>query len=263
MYYEPEPFEQVVNAAIDAGITYLDTAYIYDVAELRLAPILAKRRDEVFLVTKTWVQSKDQALASLEKSIQLMEVDSVDLTLIHNVGGYEREQVLGKNGSLAGLLEARKRGWTKHIGCSGHCFPDKFVPVIDTGEIDLVMCAMNFVHEHVYGFQERVVPTVVKHDAALVCMKVYGGATGGWGGYAKGNPGRLASAEYRQDAVDYALSIPHVSTCVVGMKTLQELQAGIVAFRNHRPLDGARREEVIRRGKELAEEWGPQFGAVT
>ena len=44
-FYPAEPFEQVINAAIDAGVRYMDTARIYDVAEERLKPILAKRRN--------------------------------------------------------------------------------------------------------------------------------------------------------------------------------------------------------------------------
>src|SRR5688572_30224779 len=58
-FYKKEPFEEVVFAAIEAGIHYLDTAPIYDVAEERLAPILAKHRKDVFLVSKTHKHNRD------------------------------------------------------------------------------------------------------------------------------------------------------------------------------------------------------------
>ncbi len=263
-FYQAEPFEEVVNAAIDAGVRYLDTAAIYDVAEQRLAPILAKRRKEVFLVTKAWDKTRDGALASLERSLRAMGVDRVDLCHLHNVGQYTREEAIGKGGLLEGVLEAKKRGWIKYVGCSGHLQVDRFVPVIDTGEIDLVMVAMNFVDRHTYKFEEKVLPTARKHNCAIVCMKVYGGVTGSWDGYKKRRPGRLAQDDrLRQEAVDYALSIPGVSTCVVGMKSLEELRLTIEAFRNHRVLKGSRREALLAKGAKMAKEWGPHFGPAT
>ena len=261
-FYRAEPFEEVVNAAIDAGVTYMDTARLYDVAEDRLAPILAKRRKELFLVTKAWARSRDEALSALEQSLTAMQVDSVDLIHLHNVGQYTREEALGKGGLLEGVLEARKRGWCEFIGCSGHGVPARFIPIIDTGEIDLIMVAMNFVDRHTYNFEERLLPVARKHDCGIVCMKVYGGVTGSWDGYKKRRPGRLASDEHRQTAFDYALSIPDVATCVVGLKTLDELRLAIQAVRNFKPLDGKRREEVTTLGKQMAEEWADHLGPV-
>jgi len=259
-FYQAGPFEEVVHAAIDAGVTYLDCARIYDVAEERLAPILARRRGEVFLASKTWARNRDEALASLEKSLELMGVDSVDLCHIHNAGQYTRDEVFGPAGLLAAMREVRRRGLARFIGCSGHLNPDRFVPIIETGEIDVVMLAMNFVDEHTYRFQERVLPAARRHDCGIVAMKVYGGVTGSWDGYRKRRPGRLAGDEHRQQAFDFALSIPGVATCVVGLKTLQELQLAIQAVRNARPLEGERRREVLARGAALAAEWGEHFG---
>ncbi len=263
--YEAEPFEQVVNACIDAGVCYLDTALVYDVAEKRLQPILAKRRKEVFLVTKAMKPTRDEVLRSLETSFKNMGVDGADLCHIHNAGSWPTEVVLGKGGALEGMLEARKRGWTRYIGCSGHLRVDRFAPLIETDEIDLVMLAMNFVDVHTYNFEQRVLPVARKHRCAIVGMKVYGGVSGDdvWGGYRKLMPGRLAQDEAtRQDAVDYALSIPGVSTCVIGLKSLEELRLAIKALRDHRPLDDTRREKLAARGAALARQWGPRFGPV-
>jgi uncharacterized protein len=259
--FEAEPFETVINAALDAGIMYLDTARIYDVAEERLRPILAKRRKSVFLVTKAWARTRDEALRTLEKSLSLLGVDYVDLGHLHNVGQYERQEVLGKGGLLEGMLEAKKRGWVKHLGCTGHINPERFIEVIDTGEIEVVMSAMNFVDRNTYNFEEKVMPTARKHGCGIIAMKVYGGVTGSWDGYKKQRPGRLAADDkLRQYAIDYALSIPGLSTCVVGMKSLEELRLTIQAVRNHKPLEGARRDEVFALGATMAKEWGAHFG---
>ena len=148
----------------------------------------------------------------------------------------------------------------RFIGCTGHQSVDNFLPVINTGEIDVLMCAMNFVDRYTYNFEEKILPTARKHNCGIVCMKVYGGVTGSWDGYKKQRPGRLVSDEHRQHAFDYALSIPGVATCVVGLKTLDELRLAIRAVRRFQPLDGSRLETVVAKGARMAKEWGPHFG---
>jgi hypothetical protein len=263
-FFDPEPFEQVMHAAIDAGIKYIDTARIYDVAEERLKPVLAKRRKEVFLVTKAWAKSTDACLRSLEKSFTIMGIDYADVGHIHNVGDYTTEQAIGKDSCLAGLREAKKRGLIRHIGCTAHNLPAKLIPVLETGEIDVLMVPVNFVDGFTYNFEEKILPIAVKHDCGIVAMKVYGGA-GGWGGYKKRQPGRLSVNEHRQDAIDYALSVPGMASLVVGIKTLQELAAAVQAVRNFKPLEGKRRKAVLAKGASMAKEkaWGEHFGPVT
>ena len=261
-FYEQEPFTEVIDAAIDAGAYYIDTSPMYDIAADRLGPIVAKRRKEIFLVSKSYKRTRDEVLADMEACLKRLRTDYLDIGHLHNIGDATTEQVIGKGGALDGMLEARKRGWIRHIGCTGHLRPDRFAAVIETGEIEVVMCVLNFVDCHTYNFEEKVLPAVRKHGCGLVCMKVYGGVTGGWDGYKMKRPGRLAGDEHRQDAFDYCLSIPGAAACVVGIKSLHELRCAITAIRNHRPLEGARRDAVLAKGAVLAREWGPHFGPV-
>jgi predicted aldo/keto reductase-like oxidoreductase len=259
-FFEAAPFEEVVNAALDAGLRYIDTAAIYDVAEERLAPIVTRRRKDFYLAGKTMEKTRDGVLRGLEASLKRLKADYLDIGHLHNVGQQETEVVLGKNGALDGFAEAKKRGMIRHIGCTGHLGMTRFPPVIETGLIEVVMVAMNFVDRHTYNFEERVLPVARKHDCGIICMKVYGGVTGSWDGYRQRRPGRLVSDEHRQDAFDYALSIPGVATCVVGIKSLDELRLAIQAVRGYRPLEGTRRDAVLSKGAALAREWGPHFG---
>ncbi len=259
-FFRAEPFEEVMFAAIRAGIRYIDTAPIYDVAQERLAPVLAKHRKEVFLVTKSREHTGAGVLRDIERSLSLMKVESADLCHIHNLGDFTFEEVTGRGGVLEGLREAKKRGWIRYIGVSGHMKPDRYIPVLETGEIDMLMCAMNFVDRNTYNFEEKVLPVARKHDCAIVAMKVLGGNRGGFGGYKKREPGLLITQELRQWAIDYALSLPGVATMVIGLKTIEELRLVIQAVRHHRPLEGDRREQVLAHGRELAAKWGPHFG---
>ncbi|NLX22686.1 MAG: aldo/keto reductase [Phycisphaerae bacterium] len=255
-FYAQEPFEEVACAALDAGVRYFDTAVTYDVAEERLAPILAKRRKEIILAGKSRGSTRDDVLRDVEGSLKRMRVDYLDVGHLHNVGQYDLQAVLGKGGSLEGMLTAKERGLVRHVGCTGHLRPHQFIPVLETGHIEVIMVAMNFVDQFTYGFEEKVLPTARRFECGIICMKVYGGVTGGWDGYRKLRPGRLTADEHRQNAFDYALSIPGVATCVVGLKSLEELRLAIEAVRRYRPLEGARRESVFARGEQLAAEWG-------
>ncbi len=259
-FYAQEPFEEVVYAALDAGVRYLDTAVIYDVAEERLAPILARRRKRVILAGKTRATTRDGVLRDIEGSLKRMQTDYLDIGHLHNVGEFDAQLVLGKDGSLEGMLAAKERGLVRHVGCTGHHKPEKFVPVLETGHVEVLMVAMNFVDRFTYGFEEKVLPTARRVGCGIICMKVYGGVTGSWDGYRKRRPGRLVGDEHRQDAFDYALSIPGVATCVVGIKSLEELRLALEAVRGYRPLEGARRETVLARGEALAAEWGFHLG---
>ena len=104
-----------------AGINHIDTAASYGESELRLAPFLDDHRDEFFLATKTGDRTGDAARASLERSLERMGVDQVDLIQLHNlVEPDEWDVALGKGGAVEALVAARDEGLCRFIGVTGH-----------------------------------------------------------------------------------------------------------------------------------------------
>lgn len=113
--------DATLEAAAAAGINHIDTAASYGDSELRLADFLADHRHDMFLATKTGDRSGDDARASLERSLQRMKVDHVDLIQLHNlVESDEWEQATGPGGALEALIEARDEGLCRFIGVTGH-----------------------------------------------------------------------------------------------------------------------------------------------
>jgi aryl-alcohol dehydrogenase-like predicted oxidoreductase len=105
----------------DHGVNHIDTAAGYGDSELRLAPWLASNRSNVFLATKTGDRNGSDARASLERSLERMAVDQVDLIQLHNlVEEEEWREALGAGGALAALVEARDEGLCRFIGVTGH-----------------------------------------------------------------------------------------------------------------------------------------------
>ena len=105
----------------DAGVNHIDTAAAYGDAELRLAPFLAHHRADVFLATKTGDRTGEAARASLERSLERMGVDAVDLIQLHNLVEEDEWRVAtGPGGALESMVRARDEGLVRFIGVTGH-----------------------------------------------------------------------------------------------------------------------------------------------
>ncbi|MGA7757783.1 MAG: aldo/keto reductase [Ilumatobacteraceae bacterium] len=105
----------------DWGINHIDTAASYGASEDRLQPWLADHRGEVFLATKTGERSGAAARAELERSLERMSVDHVDLIQIHNlVEPDEWDAAFAPGGAIDALAIARDEGLVGAIGVTGH-----------------------------------------------------------------------------------------------------------------------------------------------
>ena len=116
-----EQADPLLDVLLEFGVNHWDTAADYGGAEDRLAPWLAAHRDDVFLATKTGDRTADGARASLERSLQRMGVDHVDLIQLHNLVEEDEWQTAhAPGGALEALVAARDEGLTRFIGVTGH-----------------------------------------------------------------------------------------------------------------------------------------------
>ena len=113
--------EATLDLAAAAGVNHVDTAASYGASEDRLRPWLATHRSSVFLATKTGERDGAAARAELERSLERMGVDHVDLVQLHNlVEPEEWEAAHGPGGAVAALERAREEGLTRFVGVTGH-----------------------------------------------------------------------------------------------------------------------------------------------
>jgi len=253
--------EAIVRGAIDLGVTYLDVSPDYGDAEAKLKAPLKGNRERVFLVTKVNPNAPDAAgvQRQIEASLKRMGVEHVDAAHVHNLGDFNMEQVLGPNGTLAGLKAARRRGLIRFIGTSGHMRPPRFATAIATGDVDLTMNALNFADRHNYAFESTVLPVARKHGTAVVAMKVLGGAKE-WR-YDGHTPATLA--EYHARAIRYSLGLPGVCTAVIGFGNLDEVRQAVAVARAYRPLSADERAALLDEGRKLAQARGLYYGPVS
>jgi aryl-alcohol dehydrogenase-like predicted oxidoreductase len=117
----PERSELVLATLLEHGINHIDTAADYGDSELHLAPWMKRHRRDFFLATKTGERTYDGAKRSIERSLQRLEVESVDLLQLHNlVDESAWRTALGPRGALEAAIEAREQGLVRFLGVTGH-----------------------------------------------------------------------------------------------------------------------------------------------
>lgn len=103
------------------GVNHIDTAAMYGSSEDHLKPWLADHRSEVFLATKTQERVGSVARAELERSLERMGVDHIDLIQMHNLVEPDQwETAFNKGGAVEALNQARAEGLVSFIGVTGH-----------------------------------------------------------------------------------------------------------------------------------------------
>jgi aryl-alcohol dehydrogenase-like predicted oxidoreductase len=113
--------DELLPVLLEFGVNHLDTAAAYGDAELRLAPWLNENKEEFFLATKTGDRTGDGARRSLERSLERLGVDQVDLIQLHNlVEPEEWETAHSGGGAVEALARARDEGLVRFIGVTGH-----------------------------------------------------------------------------------------------------------------------------------------------
>src|ERR1700722_9778815 len=142
-----ERADQVLATLLEYGVNHIDTAASYGDSELRIAPWMPAHRERFFLATKTDERTGDGARASLERSLTLLGVDSVDLIQLHNlVEPDEWEVAHGPGGAVEALAHARDEGLVNAIGVTGHGLriPRMHLASLDRFDFDSVLFPYNF-----------------------------------------------------------------------------------------------------------------------
>jgi aryl-alcohol dehydrogenase-like predicted oxidoreductase len=243
----------LAEQALDLGITYFDTAPSYNngQSETNYGHVLARRRDEIFLATKTGDRSFDGTLRSLERSLKRLRTDHVDLLQIHGVS--DRDDLAawgGPGGVYSAMRRLREEKVIRFLGVTGHDSADALRRAIEMYEFDTLLTTLNPVSRR-RPYREALLAIANGKDMGVIAMKVMGG---GNGCLAAGNPMRKVLRPYHDETdqqvdastlVRYSLSLP-VSTAVIGVANVAQLGANAAAT-HAIPMDVATRRELEHR----------------
>ncbi len=165
----------LLNAYLDAGGNYIETAASYGKgeSERKIGRAVSGRRDEYVLVTKTGERDRQGCLDSLNRSLDHLGTDHVDVLLMHGVGTMrDLDQILAPGGAIEGAEQAVKDGRVRHIGISMHGQPDVLMAALHAYDFAAVMTTVNYYDR--FNFPEienALIPRAHRLGAAVILMK--------------------------------------------------------------------------------------------
>ena len=170
---EQKEADRLVAASIDRGVNYFDVAPSYwdGEAETKLGNALLPYRQKVFLACKTMQRDAKGARAELERSLERLHTDRLDLYQFHAVTTLkEVEQILGPGGAAETFVKAREQGKVRYLGCSAHS-EAAALAMLDRFPLDSILFPVNFVCFAQGNFGPRIIARAKEKGVARLALK--------------------------------------------------------------------------------------------
>jgi predicted aldo/keto reductase-like oxidoreductase len=226
----------LVQAALDAGIVHLDTAFYYQRGrneEMIGEAIKGRRRDSFVIGTKIQGAPLDRKtglyteeavagpfLEKLETSLKRLRIDHVDILYLHNVS---RRGAALHDPYLEALQSAKKQGKTRFAGVSTHANePEVIRAAAESGVYDVVLTAYNFRQPHVAEV-EKAIDQASRTGLGVIAMKTMGGVY--WDS-ARRYPINVKAA------LKWVLRNKNVHTTIPGFTTFEQMEADLSVMDN-------------------------------
>lgn len=260
--------ERVLNAVLDCGINFIDTAVCYGTSEARIGKAISHRRKEFVLATKCGcvpgepmstphINSAANIRAGVEHSLRTMRTDYLDIVQFHHSldrTSWESE------GALNELLKMKTEGKLRFIGVSG-IFPN-LIEQVDSGVFDVFQIPYSAVqreHENIIGKASEtgagvIVRGAVARGAPMDWNKRYYMMSGEEmsGRWDRAQLDDLAEGMHRMEfMLRFALALPALDTTIVGTKNVDHLRDNVAAA-----LKGPLPEDVVKEAKRRLEAAG-------
>lgn len=172
--------DRAMEQIIAAGVNRIDVAASYGKAEILVGPWMPRERKRFFLSTKTGERSKQAAWEELQRSLERLKTDHLDLYQIHAITRMdELDAALAPGGALDAFLDAREQGLTKYIGITGHGndAPAIFLEALRRFDFDSILFPINFVqfaNEKYRRDTQTLLQECRKRDVGTMIIKAIG-----------------------------------------------------------------------------------------
>jgi uncharacterized protein len=239
-YDEDKGFE-MLNKALDSGVTYVDTATNYTLpgkigeSQIRVGKVFKARggKKNIFLASKVADRGYDEFMRNVEATLKRLQLDQVDLLHIHALmGADDLAKIDAPNGAYKALLKAKEQKLTRFIGVSCHAYPDVLKKALEEHDFDCTQMALNAAQRSqqkgaVPCFETLALPVAVKKNMGIIAMKIFA-------------QGVLAGQAPADKLISYSLSLP-ITAVVIGMPKPENVEENIQAAKAFKPLS---REEM-------------------
>lgn len=212
---DAEGTRALMQALVEKGVNYIDTARGYTVSEEYLGYGLEGIRDKFVLATKSMSRDKASMARDIAISLANLRTDYIDLYQLHNPKLEELDVIFSENGAIQALRQAKAEGKIGHIGITAHSAA-VFEKALEYDEIETVMFPYNIVESQ----GEKLIARCREKNVGFICMKpLAGGAI---------EDGRLA--------LRYILANDNVTVAIPGMAEVKELEQNLAAAEDTSPL---------------------------
>jgi len=235
--------ERMILAAIEGGINFFDTAYIYPNSEVTLGEILAKnnKRKDVYIATKlplTMCKSADDFDKFFNEQLRRLQTDYIDYYFIHNISDNADWETLRKLGIEEWIAGKKSIGQIKQIGFSYHGVYDEFVKILDSYAWEFCMIQLNYYDENYQAGIKGLLAAAEKDMSVMIMEPLLGGTL------ATGLPKQaaliLAKADQNHSPADWAFwwlwNQSEVTVVLSGMSSMEIIESNLCSIRNFRPL---------------------------
>jgi aryl-alcohol dehydrogenase-like predicted oxidoreductase len=202
----------------DLGINLLDTAPAYGLSEERLGKLLTNRQDWVIetKVGESFENGESHfdftaagTRKSIERSLQRLQTDYLDMVLIHSDGNDTR--ILQEEEVLGALHELKREGLTKAIGISSKTAEGGLLAF--TEGCDVVMAT----HNPIYTDERPVLQAAAEKKRSVLIKKAF----------ASGHLNKLGSDNPVQHALEFIFQEPGVTSIILGTINPQHLKQNV------------------------------------
>ncbi len=240
---------QIIRAAIDRGINFLDNSWDYNdgASEVRMGKALQDGyRERVFLMTKIDGQTKKAAAEQIEECLRRLQTDVIDLMQFHEIIRMEDPpRIFGPGGALEAVLEAQEDGKIRYVGFTGHKSPTVHLKMLEAAaehgfRFDAVQMPLNVMDAHFDSFEKRVLPVLVREKIGVLGMKPIGDKMI--------LESRTATPV---ECLRYALSLP-TSVVITGCDTMEILEQALGVAQGFRPMAAEERDALLAKTGEAA-----------
>jgi predicted aldo/keto reductase-like oxidoreductase len=200
---------ELLNYAFNKGINFYDTAELYENYGLLKEFLKDKKRDQVFISTKSYSYDINTAKKSINKALDEMNTDYIDIFMLHEQEGLSTFK--GHYEAVRYFLECKNKGIIKKFGISTH-FIKGVEEVADLDEIDIIHPIINISGIGIAdGTKEKMIESIKRAKAYgkfILSMKPLGG------GHLSRNP---------VDSLKYVNSLDFIDAVAVGMRYKEEV----------------------------------------
>ncbi|MGL5065251.1 MAG: aldo/keto reductase [Microcoleus sp.] len=228
-----------IERAIELGIRYFDTAADYGPSEENLGKVLPAYRDRIFLATKTSARDRDGAWRSLERSLQRLKTDKLDLWQLHHVSFQEElDQIFSAKGAIRAIEEAKEQKIIRFSGITGHHEPAIIASGLQRYPFDTTLISLNAAEKHhPRSFVANALPIAKSKNIGVIAMKVP----------AYGKLFKNGILDGMHQAMGYTLSLPGVHCCVIAAESVKQLEENLRVAQAFKPLSQAEMAAIEKR----------------